>query len=287
MINRFSMRCRTNLTGVILLVATSWSLGVSAELPRSALVDSAQSSDDGVIRLVLGGIENVPRGIVAENEILLEGRQSANVFEAPPSMSHEAVRDALVANRADRLQQQFSCDGRACGSSGDWANGILGYRILYGPEQYQHYWVGRDASGKRWESVYVGRRGNGKVYYLVASTTVSNDRIEMESLEGRIVWRVSLRRFDGRFSALVADLRSALDATPSPLLIVAVTSESASTAKAMRVLQAASQAKAAAIAGRLTSVLEGRVQVVPQGLGAASPLDHWQEPRVDVIWLQD
>ena len=281
------MRCRTNLTGVILLVATSWSLGISAELPRSTLVDSAQSSDDGVIQVVLGGIENVPRGIVAENEILLEGRQSVSVFEAPPSMSHEAVRDALVANRADRLQQQFSCDGRACGSSGDWANGILGYRILYGPEQYQHYWVGRDAGGKRWESVYVGRRGNGKVYYLVASTTVSNDRIEMESLEGRIVWRVSLTRFDDRFSALVADLRSALDATPSPLLIVAVTSESASTAKAMRVLQAASQAKAAAIAGRLTSVLEGRVQVVPQGLGAASPLDHWQEPRVDVIWLKD
>ena len=287
MINRFSMRCKTNLTGVILLVATSWSLGVRAELPRSTLVDSAQSSDDGLIRVVLGGIENVPRGIVAENEILLEGRQSVSVFEAPPSMSHEAVRDALVANRAGRLQQQFSCDGRACGSSGDWANGILGYRILYGPEQYQHYWVGRDASGERWESVYVGRRGNGKVYYLVASTTVSNDRIEKESLEGRIVWRVSLTRFDDRFSALVADLRGALDAASSPLLIVAVTSESASTAKAMSVLQAASQAKAAAIAGRLTSVLEGRVQVVPQGLGAASPLDHWQEPRVDVIWLQN
>ena len=281
------MRCRTNLTSVILLVAMSWSLGVRAELPRSTLVDSAQSSDDGLIRVVLGGIENVPRGIVAENEILLEGRQSVSVFEAPPSMSHEAVRDALVANRADRLQQQFSCDGRACGSSGDWANGILGYRILYGPEQYQHYWVGRDASGERWESVYVGRRGNGKVYYLVASTTVSNDRIEMESLEGRTVWRVSLTRFDDRFSALVADLRSALAATPSPLLIVAVTSESASTAKAMRVLQAASQAKAAAIAGRLTSALEDRVQVVPQGLGAASPLDDWQEPRVDVIWLQN
>ena len=281
------MRCRTNLTSVILLVAMSWSLGVRAELPRSTLVDSAQSSDDGLIRVVLGGIENVPRGIVAENEILLEGRQSVSVFEAPPSMSHEAVRDALVANRADRLQQQFSCDGRACGSSGDWANGILGYRILYGPEQYQHYWVGRDASGERWESVYVGRRGNGKVYYLVASTTVSNDRIEMKSLEGRTVWRVSLTRFDDRFSALVADLRSALAATPSPLLIVAVTSESASTAKAMRVLQAASQAKAAAIAGRLTSALEYRVQVVPQGLGAASPLDDWQEPRVDVIWLQN
>ena len=281
------MRCRTNLASIILLVTTGWSVGVSAELPRSTLVDSAQSSDDGLIRVVLGGIENVPRGIVAENEILLEGRQSVSVFEAPPSMSHEAVRDALVANRADRLQQQFSCDGRACGSSGDWANGILGYRILYGPEQYQHYWVGRDASGERWESVYVGRRGNGKVYYLVASTTVSNDRIEMESLEGRTVWRVSLTRFDDRFSALVADLRSALAAAPSPLLIVAVTSESASTAKAMRVLQAASQAKAAAIAGRLTSALEYRVQVVPQGLGAASPLDDWQEPRVDVIWLQN
>ena len=270
-----------------MLVATSWSVGVSAELPRSTLVDSAQSSDDGLIRVVLGGIENVPRGIVAENEILLEGRQSVSVFEAPPSMSHEAVRDALVANRADRLQQQFSCDGRACGSSGDWANGILGYRILYGPEQYQHYWVGRDPGGEHWESVYVGRRGNGKVYYLVASTTVSNDRIERDSLTGRTVWRVSLTQFDDSFSALVADLRSALAATPSPLLIVAVTSESASTAKAMRVLQAASQAKAAAIAGRLTSVLEDRVQVVPQGLGAASPLDHWLEPRVDVIWLQN
>jgi hypothetical protein len=158
---------------------------------------------------------------------------------------------------------------------------------LYGPEQYQHYWVGRDPGGKQWESVYVGRRGNGKVYYLVASTTVSNDRIEMESLEGRTVWRVSLTQFDDRFSALVADLGSALAATQSPLLIVAVTSESASTAEAMRVLQAASQAKAVAIAGRLTSALEDRVQVVPQGLGAASPLDHWQEPRVDVIWLQN
>ena len=281
------MRCKTDLTSIILLVATSWSVGVSAELPRSTLVDSAQSSDGGLIRVVLGGIENVPRGIVAENEILLEGRQSVSVFEAPPSMSHEAVRDALVANRADRLQQQFSCDGRACGSSGDWANGILGYRILYGPEQYQHYWVGRDPGGEHWESVYVGRRGNGKVYYLVASTTVSNDRIERDSLTGRTVWRVSLTQFDDSFSALVADLRSALAATPSPLLIVAVTSESASTAKAMRVLQAASQAKAAAIAGRLTSVLEDRVQVVPQGLGAASPLDHWLEPRVDVIWLQN
>ena len=48
-----------------------------------------------------------------------------NVFEAPPSMSHGAVRDALVANRADRLQQQFSCDGRACGSSGDWSKRCL------------------------------------------------------------------------------------------------------------------------------------------------------------------
>ena len=135
--------------------------------------------------------------------------------------------------------------------------------------------------------MYVGRRGNGKIYYLLASTIVSNDRLEMESQEGRIIWRVSLTRFDERFSTLVADLRNALGATPSPLLIVAVTSESASTAKAMRVLQVASQAKAATIAGRLTSVLEDRVQVVHQGLGAASPLDHWQEPRVDVIWLQN
>ena len=80
-----------------------------------------------------------------------------NVFEAPPSMSHEAVRDALVKNRADRLQQQFSCDGRACGSSGDWANGVFGYRILYGPEQYQHHWVGRDVGGEHWNQfMWVG-----------------------------------------------------------------------------------------------------------------------------------
>jgi len=106
MINCFSMGCRPNLTSIILLFAMSWSVGVSAELPRSTLVDSAQSSDDGLIRVVLGGIENVPRGIVAENEILLEGRQFVSVFEAPPSMSHETVRDALVANRVNRLQQR-------------------------------------------------------------------------------------------------------------------------------------------------------------------------------------
>jgi len=281
------MQYLSNLVRCILLVAAGWPLGVGAELPRSVLVDAAQSGDDGLIQIVLGGIENVPGGIVAENEILVEGHQSVSVFEAPPSMSHKAVRDALVANRADRLRPQFSCDGRACGSSGDWANAVLGYRILYGPEQYQHYWVGRDANGKRWESIYVGRRGNGKVFYLVATTAASDERIEMESLGGRTVWRVSLRRFDERFSVLLDDLRATLGTAPAPLLIVAVTSESAITAEAMSALQAASQTRAASIASQLTSALDNRVQVIPQGLGAASPLNHWKEPRVEVIWLRD
>ena len=211
-----------------------------------------------------------------------------SVFEAPPSMSHGAVRDALVANRVDRLQPQFSCDGRACGSSGDWANGVFGYRILYGPEQYQHYWVGRDAGGKHWESVYVGRRGNGKVYYLVATTAASNDRIEMESLggDGRFgEYRLRGLMTASRCSLLISG--ATLGTAPAPLLIVAVTSESAITAEAMGALQEASQTKAVSIASQLTSALDNRVQVIPQGLGAASPLNHWQEPRVEVIWLQN
>ena len=101
------------------------------------------------------------------------------------------------------------------------------------------------------------------------------------------MWRIPLTQFDDRFSALLADLTAAFGSKPTPLLIVAVTSEFATTTKAMSELQKASEAKAVSIARQLTSALDNRVQVMPQGLGAASPLDHWQEPRVDIIWLQN
>ena len=67
----------------------------------------------------------------------------------------------------------FECSGRDCGSSNYWANTVFKVPILYGPEQYQNYVVGKTADRGDYVSVYIGQRGTRKIYVHVETTITS------------------------------------------------------------------------------------------------------------------
>src|SRR5690606_16303470 len=59
----------------------------------------------------------------------------------------------------------FFCEGRECGSSSLWANQVLDYSRLYGPEDNQLYLALRlDDQPQRFISLYAITRGNQQVY---------------------------------------------------------------------------------------------------------------------------
>src|SRR5690606_27370929 len=75
-----------------------------------------------------------------------------------------------MAHAAKQLQEHphttlFFCEGRECGSSSLWANQVLGYSRLYGPEENQSYLALRlDDEPQRFISLYAITRGNRQVY---------------------------------------------------------------------------------------------------------------------------
>ncbi|MEX2328020.1 MAG: DUF4892 domain-containing protein, partial [Pseudomonadales bacterium] len=89
----------------------------------------------------------------------------------------------------------FECKGYRCGSSNYWANSVFGRSILYGPAQYQHYFLTEIVSDTTYYvATYVALRGTREIYVHLdvvaekASTTIDGARIvaALES-KGRFV----------------------------------------------------------------------------------------------------
>ncbi len=270
---------------VIILLTVS-SLDLRADLDHARLVEALPANSEESIRLVLGSIENLSTGLVTERERIIEGRREVALYEAPPTLSHQSVFDDLLEPRLASFATQFICEGRDCGSSADWANGIFGFRLLYGPEQYQHYWVGLDSVRGIWQTIYVGRRGNGKVYYLMMSirskkATLSSDFVKYS---GQKLWRMPLSEFESAKRNVAERLRVRLGSGEKVTLVVAVSGPSTdANEEPFGLSQSLRQAEA--IAGDLRAALPESVTVVPQGLGILAPVPELPEARVDLFWF--
>lgn len=116
--------------------------------------------------VVIGNIRRINNQIRAEREVQAEGELVRTSWLIP--QGHTA-REAM-AHAVDQLQEHphttlFFCEGRECGSSSLWANQVLGYSRLYGPEENQSYLAVRlDDEPQRFVSLYATTRGNRQVY---------------------------------------------------------------------------------------------------------------------------
>jgi hypothetical protein len=136
--------------------------GVISLYPRAQLVDSAQEEADTTHRIMLGALEKINNEITPEASRYVQGLRSRHTYLIADESRTGLVFDFFSTQLQQKGQILYQCTGRECGSSNYWANSVFGRRILYGPEQYQHYIVG--IINGYYTAIYVAQRATGQVY---------------------------------------------------------------------------------------------------------------------------
>ncbi len=131
-----------------------------AEVARERVLENTEHT------VVIGNIRRINNQLRAEREVQVVGELIRTSWLIPTG--HNA-REAMY-HAVDQLQTHahttlFFCEGRECGSSSLWANQVLDYSRLYGPEDNQLYLALRlDDEPQRFISLYAITRGNQQVY---------------------------------------------------------------------------------------------------------------------------
>ena len=128
--------------------------------PRSWIV--AYELDDEVRPrdFIMSRVDRIRRRLVVEERLPVEGRLESATYRIPEGASVEDV----VSHYREVLGGEvlFSCDGRGCGRSADWAHQIFEQSVLYGPDRNQRYLTFEWREGL--VTLYAIERGNQRVY---------------------------------------------------------------------------------------------------------------------------
>lgn len=146
----------------------------------------SQASETSIVHQLALGILQRNAGIaVPEDTRRITGDLTKVLYEIPREYSGEDVYQYFRSQlNADSYRELFSCLGRACGSSNDWANDIFQNRILYGPAQNQYYMAYQQAGNTGLEpavAVYIITRGNRRLYAYVEIIKPEADLVESRS----------------------------------------------------------------------------------------------------------
>ena len=141
--------------------------------PGAELVGSNSDPKVTTRRIFLGSLEKINNVLEPESLEFVSGSRQSSTYYIPDERRVgkvvEFYRDQL--NKSARIL--FECSGRDCGSSNYWANTVFQAPILYGPEQYQNYLVGKTTDQGDYVSIYIGQRGTRKIYVHVETTITS------------------------------------------------------------------------------------------------------------------
>lgn len=131
-----------------------------AEVARERVQESAEHT------VVIGNIRRINNRLRADREVQTVGELIRTTWRIPSGHGAlEALGHAAAQLRERPHTTLFFCEGRECGSSSLWANQVLDYSRLYGPEDNQSYLVLRlDEEPQRFISLYAITRGNQRVY---------------------------------------------------------------------------------------------------------------------------
>src|SRR5690606_37973899 len=160
---------RSLVTGALLAVAATGAgaaEGLAIEpFPRAEVArERVQQASEH--RVVIGNIRRIDNQVGAEREPQVVGELIRVYWRITDGHS---AREAL-GYAVEQMQQHphttlFFCEGRECGSSSLWANQVLDYSRLSGPEDNQLYLALRlDDQPQRFISLYAITRGNQQVY---------------------------------------------------------------------------------------------------------------------------
>ena len=246
--------------------------------PNSSLQDSEMLTNT-VYQVPLGILQRSSGRAAPEESTRVTGQLYKFLYEVDQGFYGQEAKDYLQEQfELAGFAQEFACQGRACGSSNDWANDVFGNRLLYGPSQNQFFMTyhGRSAADDFYVMAYIITRGNRKVYtYLeVIETSVGSDSQrgldDTLTLTGFAVLENLLFDEDTLRpdQASIKELVSVLSENPSFMVyIVAHLNDEESLAQ----LESRSQRRAESIIANLIESGIAQSRLLARGVGPLSP----------------
>ena len=151
---------------------------VIAPYPGAQLVSESTDKEIKSHQIISGPVKRVNTKLAPDASEFVSATKSTRIFEIPDQRSTKPIaeyyREALLRHN----QILFECSGRTCGASNFWANSVFNRSILYGPEQYQYYFLAKHLSDETFTVIYVAQRATGKLYaYLETLKTESGKMI--------------------------------------------------------------------------------------------------------------
>jgi len=171
--------------------------------PRSHIIQFEQETADLPYRLILGSLKKINNVLSPKKSQQIEGKLTRLTYRIPDGSRSDEVSDyfsrRVLENKGEVI---FHCQGRDCGSSNYWANTIFRRAVLYGPEQFQNFFVARFGEVNTFVSIYTAQRGNKRLYAHLEIVKASRSEVEtdpkslLSQLQGQGVYLLSGVDFD-------------------------------------------------------------------------------------------
>ena len=141
--------------------------------PGAEVVGSNTDPKVTTRRIFLGSLKKINNVLEPESLEFVSGSRQSTTYYIPNERRVGKVMEFYKDQLSKSARILFECHGRDCGSSNYWANTVFQTPILYGPEQYQNYLVGRLIDQGDYVSIYIGQRGTRKIYVHIETTITS------------------------------------------------------------------------------------------------------------------
>ncbi|MBV1879691.1 MAG: DUF4892 domain-containing protein [Pseudomonadales bacterium] len=251
--------------------------------PGSELVASSVEVTTRTHLLITGAIERVNTQLIPESVESLQGIKSSQTYFVPGQRRTQVVGGYFQAQLAKLGQIVYQCQGRTCGPSNHWANSIFNKAILYGPEQYQYYFLARQADSNIYFAVYVARRGTGKLYahidrIVVEAGEVLNSESIVTSIRQQGKYILNLD-YDER---ILQAVYKAIDTTQSVEYML-VAHDSLKQGESVKGGIERCQKMAENFSNALVAMGIAANRVAPLGMGPASPLSRDRVRRFELV----
>jgi hypothetical protein len=279
-------------TAILLLSTIYPNMVVASELniyPEAELVASEENLNSANRRIILGPLKKIKNILEPKSYNNVRGELSSATYYIPDERRVDQVAKFYENQMNAVTQMLFSCQGRNCGSSNYWAGDIFQLPILYGPEQYQSYYIGLTTDKTRYIAVYVAQRGTRKIYVHVQVVRISENDDGLDNLfgqlsnTGRVV--IPLKNSDHDIEPVVSELGSLLD-REEKLHITLVVHDILKTGEMIEDSKQRTLELAELVKSRLIEAGISQDRLDAYGLGPLAPAESGDQFRLEVLVLQ-
>ncbi|MCB1647372.1 MAG: DUF4892 domain-containing protein [Pseudomonadales bacterium] len=252
--------------------------------PGAELTEASAEPATTVHQVMTGSLKKIGNEISPEASVFVRGLRTRETWSVPDEHRTSLIFDYYAGRISEQAVTLFSCAGRDCGSSNFWANSVFGERILYGPEQYQHYLVAAGPGG--YFLLYVAQRATGKVYVhleFISDETQVNLTPEqlLVELEAGMKVTFAIDVSDEELAVLAVALNRI-----KALSVLIVAHDSRQRGESVADAISRTQETAAALQAKLIKLGIASSRLEAWGAGPLMPVDGVLRPRIEIVLNQ-